>query len=121
MTSIPDLIKLSKLETEFHSEPDYVQHVEYVFGSNTERKKVRKEERWKRKRRLGRGGYATVWLEQCIDGDKKEKLRAVKEIPKIGSIDYNKELEAIALFSHSKVTQALFYEIFRLKLAIDWV
>ena len=52
---------------------------------------------------LGRGSFGTVWLERCIQGNSKEEVRAVKEIQKVGSGDYFRELEAIALFSHTKV------------------
>ena len=100
---VPDLVKLSKLETQFHSDPDYTQHTTYVCESHRDRRRVRKEERWKRKKRLGRGGFGTVWLEQCILGERKDELRAVKEVPKHGPGDFNKELEAVALFSHTKV------------------
>ncbi|KAI4215457.1 MAG: hypothetical protein LQ351_001926 [Letrouitia transgressa] len=106
-TPVPDLVRLSKLDTHFHSDPEYILHVEYVAESNTRQRKVRKEEKWKRERRLGRGGFGTVWSEKCIQGDRKGELRAVKEIPKHESYDYYRELEAVALFSHTKVILAL--------------
>ena len=56
------------------------------------------------RKRLGRGNFGIVWLERCIHGDSKGKLRAVKQIEKLESCDYNRELEAIAFFSHSKVS-----------------
>ena len=103
MTPVPDLVRLSKLDTRFHTDPQYTIHVEYMPGSGKDRRGVRREERWKQKKRLGRGGFGTVWLEQCIDGSKKDELRAVKQIQKHGNIDYFRELEAIALFSNAKV------------------
>ena len=102
MTPVPDLVKLSKLETTFLS-ADQTQHITYVSGSSTERRKYRQEERWKRKKRLGRGAFGSVYLEGCVDGPKGGELRAVKRIPKHESGNYYRELEAIALFSHSKV------------------
>lgn len=111
MTFVPDLVRVSKLDTIFHSDPEYTLHVKYVSESTASRRRVRREERWKRDRRLSRGAIGSVWLERCIQGDRKGKVRAVKEIPKHGSGDYNRELEAIALFSHTKVLRELLVEI----------
>ena len=108
MTLIPDLVKLSKLETQFHLDPDYTQHITYVSESGKGRNTVRREERWKRKKKLGRGAYGIVWLEQCVLGEKRDELRAVKEVQKYGSGDFNRELEAVALFSHTKVIPMFF-------------
>ena len=103
-TPIPDLVHVSKLDTQFHSDPEYTQHVKYVSSSTTKQRRTRKEEKWKRERGLGQGGFGIVWLEQCIQGDSKGKVRAVKKIPKLKSDNYTRELEAIALFSHTKVS-----------------
>ena len=103
MTRIPDLVRLSKLDTQFYSDPEYVQHVRYISGSTLRERKIRKEERWKRERWLGRGSFGTVELERCIHGESEGKVRAVKKIQKLESGDYYRELEAIALFSHSNV------------------
>lgn len=105
MPPLPDLVRLSKLDTQFSSEPQYIQHVQYVAGSTASQRRIRKEERWRREKRLGRGGFATVWLERCILGDNEGELRAVKDIPKNNSsFDCIRELEAIAIFSHSQVS-----------------
>ena len=90
-------MKLSKLATKFHSNPDWTQHTTYVADNSKERRRVRREEGWIRKKRLGQGGFGTVWLEQCVQGEKNDELRAVN------STSYNRELEAIALFSHENV------------------
>ena len=105
MTPVPDLVQVSKLDTQFHSDPEYIQHVQYVSGSTPTQRRVRKEERWKRERALGSGGSGIVWLERCIQGDSEGKVRAVKKIQKCSN--YYRELEAIALFSHSKVSLLL--------------
>ncbi|MCJ1269155.1 hypothetical protein MMC22_009044 [Lobaria immixta] len=97
-----DLLQVSKLETQFYSDPEYTQHVQYVSGSTPRERKVRKEEKWMRERGLGRGSFGVVWLERCSQGDSKGKVRAVKKVEKLKSSDYYRELEAIALFSHSK-------------------
>lgn len=107
MTHVPDLVQVSKLDTDFYSDPEYTQHVRYVSGSNTKQRSIRKEEKWKRERKLGRGSFGVVWLERCIQGDDKGEVRAVKEIQKPESSDYYRELEAVALFSHTKVIQLL--------------
>ena len=101
MPPMSDLVKLHKLDTQFDS--NYTRHFRYVRSSGADRKRIWKEERWKRQRRVGRGGYGTVWLEECIYGDPKGQLRAVKEIAKHESGDFNRELEAIALFSQDEV------------------
>jgi hypothetical protein len=104
MPPIPDLVRISKLETQFCSSPEYTQHVQYVSGGMSERRRVRKEERWKKERELGRGSFGVVWLEQCIQGDNKGKERAVKKVQKLECNNYHRELEAIALFSDRKVS-----------------
>jgi serine/threonine protein kinase len=101
-SSTPDIVQLSKLETRFRSNPDCTEHVKYVFENERSRKKVYKEERWTIKKVLGHGGFGVVTLEQCIQGDNKGGLRAVKKIRKLDN--YQRELEAIALFSHEKVS-----------------
>ncbi|KAL8746946.1 MAG: hypothetical protein Q9190_001108 [Brigantiaea leucoxantha] len=105
MTPIPDLVQISKLDTHFHSDPEYILHIRHVAGTTASQRKLRKEEKWKRERKLGRGGFGTVWSEKCIQGDNEGELRAVKEIPKSESYDYNRELEAVALFSHTNYEQ----------------
>lgn len=47
-------------------------------------------------------------MEQCIQGDSEGKLRAVKKVQKLESKNYYGELEAIALFSHIKVSILIF-------------
>ncbi|KAK5631506.1 hypothetical protein RRF57_007220 [Xylaria bambusicola] len=63
-------------------------------------------ENWKQSRLLGRGGCGTVWLEVCVSGPKQGEFRAVKEIKKqdiwADTIDYGRELQAVAKFSHRK-------------------
>jgi hypothetical protein len=102
MLPISDLVRDSKLDTQFGDE--FTKHV--YFESGLERK-TQREECWKRKKHIGRGAYGRVWLEQCVIGQREVEFRAVKEIPKLQQtskpIDYNRELEAIAKFSHRRV------------------
>ena len=51
--------------------------------------------------------FGIVWLERCIQGNSEGKVRAVKKVRKLESSDYYRELEAIALFSHSNVSLLL--------------
>jgi hypothetical protein len=105
MPTIPDLVRDSKLETGFYGE--CTQHVYHVSGATPRQRKVTKEERWARDKRLGTGASATVYLEKSITENGEVQHRAVKEIRKSahesGAIDYGRELEAIAKFSHPKV------------------
>jgi hypothetical protein len=101
-SSTPDIVQLSKLDTQFLSNPKRTQHIKYVFENERSRKKVYKEESWKKAKVLGHGGFGVVTLEQCIQGDSEGKFRAVKKIRKLDN--YQRELEAIALFSHDKVS-----------------
>jgi hypothetical protein len=103
MAVVPDLVLVSKLETLFSSDPEYTQHVQYTSGTTLRQRKIRKEERWRTDKKLGRGSYGTVRLERCIHGDKRGELRAVKSIQKVEAVDYYRELEAIVLFSHGIV------------------
>ena len=104
MTSQSDLVLLSKLETQSLPDSKCTQHVKYVTGTSSRERRIRKEELWNKEKELGRGGFATVWLERCIRGDDEGELRAVKQVQKVETSDYNRELEAIALFSHSKAS-----------------
>lgn len=106
-TPSPDFVQVSKLDTQFHTNPDYIQHVKYVSSSNKKTRGTRKEERWKRERRLGRGSFGVVWLQQCIQGVSVGEVRAVKELPRFEDSNCHRELEAIALFSHTKVSLVL--------------
>ncbi|GAM44149.1 HET-s/LopB domain protein [Talaromyces pinophilus] len=70
-------------------------------------RRLRKEEVWRKVKYLGEGGFGSVWLEQCPTTGSQPKSRAVKAIPKVSTlsltIDYKRELEAIAKFSQAKV------------------
>lgn len=56
---------------------------------------------------IGKGGHGNVWLESCARGKHETGVRAVKVIGlpqlSLGPVDYHRELEAIAKFSHPKV------------------
>ncbi|MCJ1241142.1 hypothetical protein MMC14_009146 [Varicellaria rhodocarpa] len=102
MTPIPDIVQDSKLEAEFHLDPEYTQHIQYVSGNTPGQRRLRKEQRWKKEKELGRGGFGIIWLERCVQEGSEGEVRAVKKIQKVQSSYYYRELEAIALFSQTK-------------------
>ena len=108
MPPIPDLVQISKLETHFDLDSNCTRHVRYETGTTSRRRRIRKEEKWSREKGLGHGSSGVVWLERCIQGDHEGQVRAVKEVRKPKSDDYYRELEAIALFSHTKVGLSAF-------------
>ncbi|CAG9990128.1 unnamed protein product [Clonostachys byssicola] len=115
----PDLVRDSKLETVITNNGALVQHITYEPNHYVHQRRLRKKQTWKRVRELGRGGSGCVWLEERLDGhDNGGTFRAVKEIFKIQppgqhlSINYDRELEAIAKFPHSKVTYFSFFSLF---------
>ena len=110
MARVSDLIRDLKLETSFH--PDCSVETVHTYQESdltSRRRVVARSEHWKRLSKIGGGAYGSVWLEKCIrDSHQRsvQALRAVKQIDldtRYGPIDYNRELEAIAKFSHSRV------------------
>ncbi|KAH8896382.1 kinase-like protein [Thozetella sp. PMI_491] len=98
-----DLVLDSRLDTELGV--DHTVHNTIEYDRSSSRKPVTITESWKKVRELGRGGYGKVWLEVCWAGRQEGGFRAIKEISKDAapsSIHYDRELEAIAKFSHRK-------------------
>lgn len=109
MPPVSDWVTVTELNA--HLSPDS-QLTKYIYyTSRPGQRKVRLEEHWARQRELGRGGFGAVYLEQCVEGDKQGRIRAVKEIQKGTGGNYNRELEAIALFSQPKVSLTSTYRI----------
>ncbi|CEJ58057.1 Putative WD40 repeat [Penicillium brasilianum] len=110
MARMRDLIRDSKLETEFLL--DETVHRFQESDPISGRRLVTRSEHWRRQKRIGFGGFGSVWLEICNKGGRQDHrnqdgraVRAVKQIDidmQFGSIDYSRELEAIAKFSHSR-------------------
>lgn len=104
MARLPDLVRDSELPTEFLGAVT-IHSFDEIDGTG---RRYRRKEHWKWDRTLGRGGFGQVKLQRCTDGDTKPRLlRAVKIIEKTPSIskslDYHRELEAIAKFSNPRV------------------
>jgi len=103
---IPDLVLHSRMEADFLADQNQTRHVRTTLGTSARHRQLRTEETWQRKRSLGMGTYGVVWLEQCVDGSEKDRLRAVKEIRKekgLPSSFLYRELETMAKFSHDMV------------------
>jgi len=102
---LPELARDSHLETQLMPE-----HTVHFF---TETPTITRQEVWKRTRRIGVGGFGTVWLEKCVRGHQpgNDVARAVKVIHLSGGpsavVAYGRELEALAKFSQRKVCNFL--------------
>ncbi|KAK4861083.1 hypothetical protein LT330_003999 [Penicillium expansum] len=103
MARISDLIRDSKLETQFHAGCEV--HTFQEPDPNSGWRLVTRLEYWHHKQDIGFGGFSRVYLEKCIGGGRQDgAVRAVKQISinTRDKIDYNRELEAIAKFSHPR-------------------
>lgn len=105
MSRPPDLVRDSKLRTQFRDSTT----IHSYFEVNETGSRYSREEHWKLERILGHGGFGQVRLQRCVaKGAKQDSLRAVKMIKKplgpSGSLNYNRELEAIAKFSNDRVS-----------------
>jgi hypothetical protein len=103
--ALSDLVLDSKLQAEVFD--DHTLQTNYISNPSIGERRVRVEEKWQRTKRLGSGSYGVVWLEKCLSGPNPGQLRAVKELSKNAShgstLDYRRELEAIAKFSQERV------------------
>ena len=114
MPEVPDIVRDSQLETRFIGESaTEVVHTFQDSDPASGRRLVTRTEHCKREIKIGRGAFGSVWLERCIKGSRTgvapqiHAVQAVKQIElntQLGSIDYYRELEAIAKFSHTRVS-----------------
>ncbi|KPM38063.1 hypothetical protein AK830_g8503 [Neonectria ditissima] len=101
---VPDLVRDSQLITRFFPDGS-TQHTVHVTSNHaSRRRRIRVEETWHPEREIGNGTFGRVWLQRCGSGPATGSLRAVKEMQKDPSlpVDYTRELEAMAKFSHEK-------------------
>jgi hypothetical protein len=108
MSHTSDLVRDSKLNTTVRG--DITRHFIPTSDRNDQHRLIYKEERWKRACFLGEGAFGHVWKETLERGESDAQERAVKMIRKrLGqphTIDYNRELEAIAKFSGQEVSRS---------------
>ncbi|OQD65821.1 hypothetical protein PENPOL_c005G06713 [Penicillium polonicum] len=111
MAQISDLVRDSKLETFFLADGGVkTVHTFRESDPTSGRRLVTRQGHWQRQRRVGGGASGSVWIEKCTDcgrlgGPQGDAVRAVKQIDmktSLRSIDYNRELESIPKFSHTK-------------------
>lgn len=118
-----DLVPHSRLDTVFGGDDDgdgateVVRHMFVTSDRRARQRRLKTAETWTQVRELGNGTFGRVVLQDCVDGPHKGQVRAVKEISKkadggMAKIDYNTELEAIAKFSHSRVSRLCLLAIF---------
>ncbi|KAF2019615.1 kinase-like protein [Aaosphaeria arxii CBS 175.79] len=103
MSRIPDLVRDSELKVEFRGSTT----VHSYHDIDDRGRRLFRQEFWTWDRLIGRGGYGQVKLQKYTARDTDgESVRAVKIIDKplsVGeSINYNRELEAIAKFSNRR-------------------
>ncbi|KAF2635382.1 kinase-like protein [Massarina eburnea CBS 473.64] len=102
----PDLLPDSKyLNTELHG--GITRHISIeTVGIGGDLRRITRTQEWKRVGEIqGEGAYGMVWKEKLVGVKGNENYRAVKMIHKhIGnvSVDFRRELEAIAKFSQPK-------------------
>jgi len=105
MPHTSDLVRDSKLNTAVRG--DITRHLIPTSDRDDHHRLIHKEERWKRVCFLGRGTFGLVWKETLERGESVAQERAVKMIRKRTgqpqTIDYSRELEAIAKFSGREV------------------
>lgn len=107
MSRLPDLVRDSRLDTEFRDGYTIHRFDESDDDENNDEQSAHRTEYWKKEKLIGRGGTGKVTLQQCVQGGKdpnRRRERAVKTISRsdIGS-DYEAELEAMAKFSQKRV------------------
>lgn len=105
MPRLSDLVRDSSLNTEFRDSITVHSYREI----NAVGRRFLREEHWESGRVLGRGGFGQVQLQKCVAGAKQNSLRAVKVVNKPsdtgGSLNLNRELEAIVKFSNDRVSK----------------
>lgn len=97
MALVSDLVDHFKLETQLLS--DHTLHIVPISRPAHGRRKVRQEKRWTKQRAIGHGTFGEVWLEMEHDGDKRAIKAIKKALTSHYSIDYMKELLALAKLS----------------------
>ncbi len=108
MASLSERVRDNRLETSFEGKLT-IHH--YDDSDEEERRSDQRSECWEETQLLGRGGFGEVLLQRCVEGKRIAELCAVKRIERSISrrhgakeFDFAAELEAIARFSHRRVS-----------------
>ncbi len=106
MQQVSDLVTDSQLETTFNG--NLTTHLIKIVQANLRRGEIKHKQIWRREKKpLGEGSSGVVWYERLSSGPSTYDERAVKVVRKriqtSGLSYFNRELEAIAKFSHPKV------------------
>ncbi len=108
MATLSDLVRDNQLETSFEDKFT-IHHYDDSDGEEQRRSSYRSEY-WEESGWLARGGFGEVLLQRCVKGRRTPELRAVKKIARSMArhggkqFDFVSELEAIAKFSHRRVS-----------------
>ncbi|KAF2278167.1 kinase-like protein [Westerdykella ornata] len=105
MPPVSDPVRDSRLRTTSEG-GGITRHIIETSGRGSGQRKIRIEQKWQRTKTLGQGGFGLVWKETLIEGKGDITERAVKMVRKrmqgSQSVDYSRELEAMAKFSHPR-------------------
>jgi serine/threonine protein kinase len=100
---LPDNVRDFKLDTRFINRRE----VAHLYDDpDAPPSSPRREEYWKKEKRIGGGGQGEVHLQKCTSGGRTYTHRAVKVIPiRESGIKrrFLRELETITKFSHPRV------------------
>ncbi len=88
MSRVSDLVQDAELQTRF--QPECTVHIYTETGPTVRERAILREEYWKRQKFVGGGSYGSVWLEQCVKGQREVQLRAVKEVAVLAIFHRNK-------------------------------
>jgi hypothetical protein len=105
-----ELVRLAELDAQVSENQDVTIH-ENGAGQAWDESRERQRSVWRRGRKLGSGGFGTVYREDCVAGELSGAVRAVKCIALNTnthgkrSVDYGRELKAVAKFSQKQVSE----------------
>jgi hypothetical protein len=106
----PHLVAVTRLSVRFSSDKSHYFQSTSTLAQTAQPIKTYTTQnvQWEREyKHLGGGTFGQVYLERCMEAGRTEERRAVKKIRKIRSIDYERELEVLALLSYRKKVHPL--------------